>query len=133
MSGFGPGCTLRSDTAGGQHGLRRLKVRSLTLSLIECHDRHVTKVTGKFQITLPKALVDHYGIQVGDELDLRPVGRSIQIDRRITPKVSELQERLAQFDQATLRQRTRQRTASRARSRSRGWTREELYVRGRAR
>jgi len=42
----------------------------------------MAKVTGKFQITLPKALVDHCGIRVGDELELRAIGRSIQIDRR---------------------------------------------------
>ena len=110
-----------------------IKAQSLTLSLIAWDDAHVAKVTGKFQITLPKALVDRYGIRVGDELDLRPIGGSIQIARRVTPKASELGERLAQFDRATLRQRTRQRTRSLARSRARGWTREDLYVRGRAR
>jgi len=45
----------------------------------------MAKVTGKFQITLPKAVVDRSGIRVGDELELRPIGRSIQIDRRTTP------------------------------------------------
>ena len=45
----------------------------------------MAKVTGKFQITLPKAVVDQCGIRVGDELELRPVGRSIQLDRRTTP------------------------------------------------
>src|SRR5579864_2917540 len=45
----------------------------------------MTKVTGKFQITLPKAVVDRCGIRVGDELELRPIGRSIQIDRRTAP------------------------------------------------
>ncbi|PWT85434.1 MAG: hypothetical protein C5B57_02915 [Blastocatellia bacterium] len=93
----------------------------------------MAKVTGKFQITLPKALVDRCGIRVGDELELRPLGRSIQIDRRITPKASELREKLTQFDQATLRQRTRQRTRSIPMSRARGWTREDLNGRGRAR
>ena len=102
--------------------------------LDECHDPLMAKVTGKFQITLPKALVDRCGIQVGDELELRPIGRSIQMDRRTTPDASRLRrDRLAHFDQATTRQRTRERARSLGQTRSRGWTREELYGRGRTR
>jgi AbrB family looped-hinge helix DNA binding protein len=68
----------------------------------------MAKVTGKFQITLPKAVVDRCGIRVGDELELRPIGRSIQIDRRTTPDAPQLlRERLAHFDRAMTRQRTR--------------------------
>ncbi len=94
----------------------------------------MAKVTGKFQITLPKALVDRCGIRVGDELELRPVGASIRIDRRTTREPSELHgDRLAQFDRATARQRTRERARSLVKTRSRDWTREELYVRGRTR
>ena len=95
----------------------------------------MAKVTGKFQITLPKALVERCGIRIGDELDLRAIGRSIQIDQRTAPEGSQLRrDRLSHFDQATTRQRTRERMASFARTRSRGWTREELYRRrGRAR
>jgi AbrB family looped-hinge helix DNA binding protein len=94
----------------------------------------MAKVTGKFQITLPKALVERCGIRVGDELELRAVGRSIQIDRHTTAQGSEQRgDRLAHFDRATARQRTRERTTSLVRTRSRGWTREDLYRRGRAR
>jgi len=94
----------------------------------------VAKVTGKFQITLPKALVERCGIRVGDDLELRPVGRSIQIDRRAPRDASQLRrDRLALFDRATARQRARERTLPRAPARSRGWTREDLYVRGRTR
>jgi len=94
----------------------------------------MAKVTGKFQITLPKALVDRCGIRVGDELELRSIGRSIQIDRRTRLDASQLRrDRLGHFDRATTRQRTRKRTRSLVQTRSRGWTREELYVRGRSR
>jgi AbrB family looped-hinge helix DNA binding protein len=94
----------------------------------------MAKVTGKFQITLPKAIVDRCGIRVGDELELRPVGGSIQIDRHTTADAAhQRRERLAHFDQATTRQRARQRTGSLTKTRSRGWTREELYASGRAR
>jgi AbrB family looped-hinge helix DNA binding protein len=101
---------------------------------MRCDDAVMAKVTGKFQITLPKALVDRCGIRVGDELELRAIGRSIHIDRRTTTDGPHLQrDRLAHFDRATARQRARQRTGSPARPRSRGWTREELYARGRSR
>lgn len=94
----------------------------------------MAKVTGKFQITLPKALVNQCGIRVGDELELRSVGRSIQIDRRPSPAAARRrQDRLAYFDRATRRQQTRETTQSIPPARSRGWTREELYVRGRTR
>lgn len=94
----------------------------------------MAKVTGKFQITLPKVLVERCGIRVGDELELRPIGRSIQIDRRTVRDASQLRrDRLAHFDRATTRQRTRERTTSLVQTRTRGWTREDLYRRGRAR
>ena len=94
----------------------------------------MAKVTGKFQITLPKALVDECGIRIGDELGLRPIGRSIQIDRRSAPDRSRLRhDRLTHFDRATKRQQARQSVRSVQPARSRGWTREELYVRGRTR
>ena len=92
----------------------------------------MAKVTGKFQITLPKALVEQCGIRIGDDLDLRPVGRSFQVDRRTAARAPGLRlERLAHFDRATTRQKTRARVP--VRGRFRGWTREELYVRGRSR
>jgi len=94
----------------------------------------MAKVTGKLQITLPKALAERCGIRVGDELELRSIGRSIQIDRRTTRELSQLStERLTHFDQATMRQRARDRRTQLPPGRSRGWTREDLYVRGRPR
>lgn len=94
----------------------------------------MAKVTGKFQITLPKALVEQCGIRVGDTLELRPLGRSIHIDRRPARRASRLRrDRLAHFDDATTRQRDRERTRPTAAARSRGWTREDLYARGRPR
>jgi AbrB family looped-hinge helix DNA binding protein len=94
----------------------------------------MAKVTGKLQITLPKALADRCGIRVGDELEIRGVGRSIQIDRRARQDSNVLvADRLAQFDSATRRQRARQTGRARVSARSRGWTREDLYTRGRTR
>jgi AbrB family looped-hinge helix DNA binding protein len=94
----------------------------------------MAKVTGKFQITLPRSVADAIGVKVGDELDVRPVGGTIQMQRRTAmPSARAREERLSHFDKATERQRARQAHAPRVRPRSRGWTRAELYTRGRTR
>jgi bifunctional DNA-binding transcriptional regulator/antitoxin component of YhaV-PrlF toxin-antitoxin module len=94
----------------------------------------MAKVTGKLQITLPKALAEQCGIRVGDDLDVRGVGRSMHIHRRVQPDTDAVRrERLQHFDAATRRQRARQAGRSGSQPRSRGWTREQLYDRGRAR
>lgn len=95
----------------------------------------MTRVTGKFQITLPKRLVDSYGIRVGDDVEIVAAGESIAIipARTLTPLLSP-QERLRHFDQATRRQEARQRGEPRpGEATDRGWSREELYSRGRPR
>src|SRR6266702_1572448 len=43
------------------------------------HTARMTRVTGKFQITLPKRLVDAFGIRVGDEVELVAAGDAIRI------------------------------------------------------
>lgn len=95
----------------------------------------MTRVTGKFQITLPKRLVDSYGIRVGDDVEIVAAGESIAIipARTLTPLLSP-QERLRHFDQATRRQEERQQGEPlRGAATDRGWGREELYARGRPR
>ncbi|HEX5136447.1 MAG TPA: AbrB/MazE/SpoVT family DNA-binding domain-containing protein [Planctomycetota bacterium] len=97
----------------------------------------MAKVTAKLQVTIPKALATQYGIEPGDEIVWQASGEAIRLvpaslrKARLSPK-----ERLALFDAATERQRQRQREATtgpRPRGKDRGWTREELYTRGRAR
>lgn len=103
--------------------------------LDDVHHGCMARVTGKFQITLPKRLADSYGIHVGDEVEIVAAGESIAIipARKLTPLLSP-QERLRHFDQATRRQETRQRgEQQRGAATDRGWGREELYIRGRSR
>ncbi|HEV8130958.1 MAG TPA: AbrB/MazE/SpoVT family DNA-binding domain-containing protein [Acidobacteriota bacterium] len=93
----------------------------------------MAKVTSKLQVTLPKALAERYRIRAGDEIDWAAAGDVIKIvppgQRR--PAVDR-KARLKLFDQATARQRARHAVrASRKPAGDRGWTREELYVRGR--
>jgi AbrB family looped-hinge helix DNA binding protein len=95
----------------------------------------MSKVTGKFQITLPKRLVETYNIKVGDEVDLLPAGNSISLvpARRIKIDPANARERLLYFDSATERQRKRERTRTLESDQDRGWTRTELYTRGQPR
>ena len=92
----------------------------------------MSKVTKRLQVTLPKTLAERFGIRPGDEVDFDAAGDSL----RIVPTVRSLDrdERLKRFDQATQRQ--RQREAERGvppPAKDRGWTREDLYDRGRPR
>jgi AbrB family looped-hinge helix DNA binding protein len=94
----------------------------------------MTRVTGKFQITLPKRLVDAYGIHVGDEVEIVAAGESIAIrPAGSTAAALSPEERLRHFDEATRRQETRQHDARHSTAKDRGWTRQELYPRGRPR
>lgn len=89
-------------------------------------------MTSKLQITVPKAIADAYGIRAGDEIDWVPAGDAVRIVPAGKPSL-DVRQRLGLFDGATARQRARQTGHVAARARARGWTREELYERGRAR
>jgi bifunctional DNA-binding transcriptional regulator/antitoxin component of YhaV-PrlF toxin-antitoxin module len=93
----------------------------------------MAKVTSKLQVTLPKAIATAHGIEPGAEIEWVSTGDVI----RIVPAGSGLKaldaaERLRRFDLATARQRRRRPRAALATA-DRGWTRAELYERGRAR
>lgn len=92
-------------------------------------------MTSKLQVTIPKALANQYGIEPGDEIVWQAGHEAIRLvpaslrTTRLSPE-----ERLALFDAATERQREREAAGGqRPRGKDRGWTREELYTRGRAR
>ncbi len=89
----------------------------------------MAKVTGKFQITLPKRAVDQCGIRVGDTLDVHVSAGTLRLSRATTDAADQ-RERLLHFDRATRRQQSR---PALPKSAARGWVREELYDRGRSR
>jgi AbrB family looped-hinge helix DNA binding protein len=94
----------------------------------------MSRVTGKFQITLPKRLAETYGIRVGDEVEIVAAGESIAIlPARVTRSALTPVERLRHFDEATQRQEARQGREAPRPAKDRGWTRDELYKRGRSR
>jgi AbrB family looped-hinge helix DNA binding protein len=92
----------------------------------------MAKVTSKFQVTLPKAIVERYGIRVGDEIRFEPAGPVIRVaPPRTRPRLTAAQ-RLEIFDQASERQVQREqerRQHPAAAAGDRGWTRDQLYDR----
>ena len=93
----------------------------------------MARVTRNFQVTVPKALAERYGIRPGDEVRFEPAGDAIRV---VAPAAAaagqalEAEARLRLFDAATERQRTREAGRRRRAAAGRGWTREELYGRG---
>jgi AbrB family looped-hinge helix DNA binding protein len=93
----------------------------------------MAKVTSKFQVTVPKTIVERYGIRPGDEIGWVPAGEVIRVippGKQESPQDRDSRVRL--FDQATERHRARPRPRKTAPPRDRGWTREDLYGRGRS-
>jgi len=94
----------------------------------------MTRVTGKFQITLPKRLVDAFGIRVGDEVELLAAGDAIRIvPARAVRSALMTEQQLRLFDETTQRLKKRPKEGKLPSGTDRGWTRDELYDRGRAR
>ena len=93
-------------------------------------------MTSKRQVTLPKELADEYGIEPGDEIDWERAGDAIRILPRRRPPRRELtvDERLSLFDEASRRHEERWAGVALPSSSAadRGWTRDDLYGRGRA-
>ncbi len=90
----------------------------------------MSKVTSKFQVSIPKALAAKAGIRVGDELDWEEAAGTLRARAATRPKAGfAASERLRLFDAATVRQEKRAHTHRLPRGNSRGWTREDLYRR----
>jgi AbrB family looped-hinge helix DNA binding protein len=89
-------------------------------------------VTSKLQVTIPKAVADRYGIEPGAEIEFEPAGDVI----RVVPQrrsVRGPRERVRLFERVLARQREREASRSFPEVQDRGWTREDLYDRGRSR
>jgi len=94
----------------------------------------MTRVTGKFQITLPKRLVDAFGIRVGDEVELIASGDAIRIvPANAVRSGLPTEEQVRLFDETTQRMKKRAKGKKLPAATERGWTRDELYDRGRTR
>ncbi len=95
----------------------------------------MSKVTDKFQIALPRALAERYGIRPGDEVRFEAANEAIRLvpaNRSVSAAGLDVAARLRLFDAATARQQARQAEGGTRRAASRGWSRAELYDRGRS-
>lgn len=97
----------------------------------------MAKVTSKLQVTVPKAVADRFGIRPGDDIEWVLDGDGIRVLRASDRRPLSTDERLKIFDEATTRQVARNKAWRRQHgakaSSDRGWTREEIYTRGRPR
>lgn len=91
----------------------------------------MSRVTRTLRVTIPKALAERYGIRPGEEVEWIPDGDGIRLELVGRRKPLDVEARLKLFDDATKRQRRRERRGEA--SGDRGWTREDLYTRGRGR
>ena len=93
----------------------------------------MAKVTSKLQVTVPKAIADRYSIRPGDDIEWLPAGDVIRVIPTRTKTPSEdPAARVLLFDQATKRHQRRPGPRKQT-SADRGWTRGDLYGRGRTR
>ena len=94
----------------------------------------MAKVTSKYQVTVPKVIAQQYGIRPGDDIDWVAAGDVIRVvpsSKEAPPQDREAKLRL--FDQGTERHRRRSARRKAKGAKDRGWTREDLYRRGRSR
>jgi bifunctional DNA-binding transcriptional regulator/antitoxin component of YhaV-PrlF toxin-antitoxin module len=99
----------------------------------EASETYMAKVTSKYQVTVPRMIADKYHIRPGDDIDWVAAGEVIRvIPAGEKAPLEDRASRLRLFDQATERHR-RPLAPKAPRPRDRGWTREDLYTRGRPR
>ncbi len=90
----------------------------------------MSKVTSKYQVSIPQALAKKVGIRAGDDLEWEEAAGTLRARVATLPKAGfTVSERLRLFDAATVRQETRARGRRLPRGDGRGWTREDLYRR----
>ena len=94
----------------------------------------MSKVTSKRQVTIPKEVADRYRIRPGDEIQWIPSGSEIRVvpAGASAPSRPGVEDRLVLFDRASERRDGLARPGAQPAS-DRGWSREELYERGRSR
>lgn len=90
----------------------------------------MSKVSSKYQVSIPRALAERIGIRIGDELAWEDAAGTLRARVATATKMRmTLKERLRLFDAATARQADRDRKRRLPRGKGRGWKREDLYTR----
>ena len=91
----------------------------------------MSKVTSKYQVTLPKAIAERYGIEPGDNIDWVAAGDVIRVVPLNAVAPNDRESRLHLFDQATKRLSDKRKGQKIRQPLDRGWRRADLYDRGR--
>lgn len=88
----------------------------------------MSKVTSKLQVTIPKAVADHYGIRPGDEVrwEVREGGPLMAPEKSLRDRPP-VEERTARFLESVARVARLQEASEIAPGGGRGWTRDDLY------
>lgn len=88
----------------------------------------MSKVTSKYQVSVPKALADQYDIKPGDELLWEACGENLRVvPARARARVGSIEGRLRAFDETTRRLKELMTRRASGEASDRGWTRDELY------
>lgn len=91
----------------------------------------MARVTSKLQVTIPKAVADRYRIEPGSEIAFEAAGDAIRVVPEKSPVIDQ-RGRVRLFEQAIARQRQREAGLVFDQGQDRGWSREDLYQRGRS-
>ena len=90
----------------------------------------MSKVTSKYQVTVPRRIADEFHIRPGDDIEWVPAGDAIRVLPPHKAAPARTQEaRLRCYDEATERHRRRRKKRRIERPADRGWTREDLLRR----
>lgn len=91
------------------------------------------KVTDDLQVPLPPAVAEELGVHPGDEVEWVRTGSGMWLLPLRAKALPEVRERIRLFNEILSRQREREaENPPMAEEPDRGWTREDLYRRGRA-
>lgn len=93
----------------------------------------MSKITSKYQVSIPKALAEKLGVRPGDDIEWRVAGDELRVTPTRGHNALPREKRLRMFDEATKRQTARDKQRRTGTGSSRGWKREDLYDRGRPR
>jgi len=89
----------------------------------------MSRLTSKYQVTIPKFVAELVGLKPGDEIECEPAGEIVRLrsKERHLARPRSVTEQLVLFDLATERQRHREHLGGLSHATERGWTRDELY------
>jgi AbrB family looped-hinge helix DNA binding protein len=85
----------------------------------------MSKVTSRYQVSIPRALADQLDVRPGDEVEWQVDGDEFRVRPAHAKKPRSVEERLKSFDESTKRVAALQK--KRGLTGSRDWTREDLY------